>query len=120
MSDTAPSQQETSHTYSVGRFLYLTAAINGGVILIIEILGAKMLSPFFGTSHFVWTAQIASTLISLACGYYFGGWLADRKPKLDGLFLCMGGRPSIWHLPPLCWSRWPTFSWALNLPSDPS
>ncbi|MEK9948504.1 MAG: fused MFS/spermidine synthase [Verrucomicrobiales bacterium] len=91
MSDTAPSQQETSHTYSVGRFLYLTAAINGGVILIIEILGAKMLSPFFGTSHFVWTAQIASTLISLACGYYFGGWLADRKPKLDGLFLCMGG-----------------------------
>ena len=47
MSDTAPSQQETSHTYSVGRFLYLTAAINGGVILIIEILGAKMLSPFW-------------------------------------------------------------------------
>ena len=91
MSDTAPSQQETSHNYSVGRFLYLTAAINGGVILIIEILGAKMLSPFFGTSHFVWTAQITSTLISLACGYYFGGWLADRKPKLDGLFLCMGG-----------------------------
>ena len=57
----------------MGRFLYLTAAINGGVILVIEILGAKMQSPFFGTSHFVWTAQIAATLLSLACGYYFGG-----------------------------------------------
>ncbi len=73
----------------MGRFLYLTAAINGGVILVIEILGAKMLSPFFGTSHFVWTAQIAATLLSLACGYYFGGWLADRKPNLSGLYTCM-------------------------------
>ena len=55
------------------RYLYLTAAITGGVILIIEILGAKMLAPYLGTSHFVWTAQIAVTLISLAVGYYLGG-----------------------------------------------
>ncbi len=70
-------------------FLYLTAAINGGVILIVEILGAKMLSPFFGTSHFVWTAQITATLISLACGYYYGGWIADNKPQLSRLYYCM-------------------------------
>ncbi|MBT5925969.1 MAG: fused MFS/spermidine synthase [Verrucomicrobia bacterium] len=70
-------------------FLYLTAAINGGVILIVEILGAKMLSPFFGTSHFVWTAQITATLISLACGYYYGGWIADKKPNLARLYYCM-------------------------------
>jgi predicted membrane-bound spermidine synthase len=70
-------------------FLYLTAAINGGVILIVEILGAKMLSPYFGTSHFVWTAQIAATLISLAFGYYYGGRMADRKPHLARLFYAM-------------------------------
>jgi spermidine synthase len=72
-------------------FLYLTAAINGGVILIVEILGAKMLSPYFGTSHFVWTAQITATLISLACGYYYGGWMADKQPNLKRLFYCMLG-----------------------------
>jgi len=41
--------------------------------MIVEILGAKMLSPFIGLSHFVWTAQIAVTLVALACGYYVGG-----------------------------------------------
>ena len=35
------------------RFLYATAGITGAAILIVEILGAKMLAPFVGTSHFV-------------------------------------------------------------------
>ena len=58
-------------------FLYFTAAMTGAGILIVEILGAKMLSPFLGTSHFVWTAQIAVTLVALSLGYYIGGWLVD-------------------------------------------
>ena len=68
------------------RYLYFTAAVTGAVILIVEILGAKMLSPYLGTSHFVWTAQIAVTLVSLATGYYFGGRLADRSQKLASLY----------------------------------
>lgn len=71
------------------RFLYATAGITGAAILIVEILGAKMLAPFVGTSHFVWTAQIAVTLMSLAVGYYFGGWLVDRSPKLSRLYICI-------------------------------
>ena len=58
-------------------FLYITAAITGAVILIVEILGAKLLSPYLGTSHFVWTSQIAVTLVALSFGYYAGGWLVD-------------------------------------------
>src|SRR6476620_31105 len=68
------------------RFLYATAGITGGAILIVEILGAKMLAPYVGTSHFVWTAQIAVTLVSLATGYYFGGWLVDRTPRVSHLY----------------------------------
>ena len=68
------------------RYLYLTAATTGAAIMVVEILGAKMLSPFVGLSHFVWTAQIAVTLVALACGYYAGGRLADRSPKLTGLY----------------------------------
>jgi len=71
------------------RFLYLTAAITGAAILVVEILGAKMLSPYVGTSHFVWTAQITVTLISLALGYYLGGRLVDLSPRLDRLFFCI-------------------------------
>lgn len=59
------------------RYLYFTSIISGAAIMIIEILGAKMLAPYMGTSHFVWTAQIAVTLISLAAGYYLGGKIVD-------------------------------------------
>lgn len=49
--------------------------------MIVEILGAKMLAPYVGTSHFVWTAQIAVTLAALSTGYYLGGMMADRLPR---------------------------------------
>lgn len=71
------------------RYLYFTAAVTGGCIMIVEILGAKMLSPYLGTSHFVWTAQIAVTLVALACGYYAGGWLVDRSLKLGRMYGCI-------------------------------
>lgn len=45
-----------------------------------------MLAPYFGTSHFVWTAQIAVTLLALASGYALGGRLADRQGALAKLF----------------------------------
>jgi spermidine synthase len=84
----APSQVQPLGT-PLRRYLYFTAAVTGAAILIVEILGAKMLSPYVGTSHFVWTAQIAVTLVSLATGYYFGGWLVDRSQKLGRLYLCI-------------------------------
>jgi spermidine synthase len=83
------SGQTDEITPGLTRFLYLTAAITGAAILIVEILGAKMLSPFVGTSHFVWTAQITITLLSLAVGYYFGGWLVDRSRELARLYNCL-------------------------------
>src|SRR5881296_3566747 len=68
------------------RYLYFSAAVTGGAIMIVEILGAKMLSPYVGLSHFVWTAQIAVTLVALALGYYVGGRVVDRTQDLDWLY----------------------------------
>ncbi|MEI6874757.1 MAG: fused MFS/spermidine synthase, partial [Spirochaetota bacterium] len=70
-------------------YLYATACVAGAAIMIVEILGAKMLAPFFGTSHFVWTAQIAVTLAALALGYYAGGRIADRFTSLAWLYLAI-------------------------------
>src|SRR5512145_753313 len=67
-------------------YFYATATVAGAAVMIIEILGAKMLAPFFGTSHFVWTAQIAVTLVALAAGYYAGGRWADSGPRPARLF----------------------------------
>ena len=68
------------------RYLYLTAAVTGAAIMIVEILGAKMLAPYIGLSHFVWTAQIAVTLVALSCGYYVGGKLADFSQRPARLY----------------------------------
>ena len=74
---------------SLRRYLYFTAAVTGAAVMVVEILGAKMLAPYIGTSHFVWTAQIAVTLVALACGYYWGGVLADRSQDLNRLYGCI-------------------------------
>jgi spermidine synthase len=76
---------------SLRRYLYFTAALTGAAIMIVEILGAKMLSPYVGLSHFVWTAQIAVTLVALACGYYVGGRSADRSQGLSWLYWAILG-----------------------------
>ena len=76
-------------TPALRQFLYITAGLYGAGVLVVEILGAKMLAPYFGTSHFVWTAQIAVTLVSLSLGYYIGGWLVDRNADLGRLFSCI-------------------------------
>lgn len=81
---TPPPEPKTSD--ALRRYLYVTAAVTGGAIMVVEILGAKMLSPFVGMSHFVWTAQIAVTLVALAAGYYAGGKLADRSQQLSRLY----------------------------------
>jgi predicted membrane-bound spermidine synthase len=54
--------------------------------MVVEILGAKMLAPWFGTSHFVWTAQITVTLVALAVGYYAGGRFVGDSAKLGRLY----------------------------------
>src|SRR5437867_6351760 len=81
-----PLVPELSPSIGLRRYLYSTAAITGAAIMIVEILGAKMLSPYLGTSHFVWTAQIAVTLVALACGYYVGGRLVDKSLRLSRLY----------------------------------
>ena len=81
---TAP--EPTPLSPALRRYFYGTAAVTGAAIMIVEILGAKMLSPYVGTSHFVWTAQIAITLIALTLGYYVGGRFVDRAPRPGGLY----------------------------------
>ncbi len=77
--------------------------------MVVEILGAKLLSPFVGTSHFVWTAQIGVTLIALATGYYAGGWIAQRSPRLTWLYAGMLvaaaylGSGVLWHAEAALW-----------------
>lgn len=55
--------------------------IAGMASLGLEMLGPRLMAPFFGTSLFIWANQIGFTLIYLSLGYYIGGRLADRYPS---------------------------------------
>lgn len=56
----------------------LIAFLTGAAVMILEIVGARLIAPVFGTSTYVWTAMIGVILGSLAIGYAVGGKMADR------------------------------------------
>src|SRR5687768_1782496 len=54
----------------------------GALVMVFEIIGSRILSPFIGTSTYVWTSLIGVILASLSLGYWSGGRLADRRPDV--------------------------------------
>jgi spermidine synthase len=52
-------------------------------VMILELLGTRIIGPFYGVSLYVWSSLIAVTLIALATGYFVGGKLADQAPRLQ-------------------------------------
>ncbi|MDZ7318801.1 MAG: fused MFS/spermidine synthase [candidate division KSB1 bacterium] len=77
--------------------LYLIVSVSGASILALEILGTRILGPFYGVSIFLWSALITVTLAALSIGYFIGGWWADRGAKLERLSLMLGGA-GVWLL----------------------
>ena len=57
------------------------AFISGFCIMTIEMLGARILSPFFGGSLSVWGSIITIFMLALALGYLLGGRLSTRTPS---------------------------------------
>ncbi|MCA0431259.1 MAG: fused MFS/spermidine synthase [Bacteroidetes bacterium] len=45
----------------------------------IELCGARLLSPIYGTSLYVWSSVLALTLAGLATGYFFGAFLSLKE-----------------------------------------
>jgi spermidine synthase len=50
----------------------------GAVVLSLELLASRILTPFFGVSLYIWTSILSVTLIFLAIGYQFGGWVTSK------------------------------------------
>jgi spermidine synthase/MFS family permease len=66
--------------------LYLTVFLTGAAVMVIELLGTRLIAPFYGVSLYVWSSLISVTMIALALGYFAGGYWADRA-KRTGLSL---------------------------------
>lgn len=67
-------------------YLVLTSLLCGALVMVIEVLGSRVIGPFYGVSLFVWTSLITVTLVALALGYVAGGFFADRRADPDWLY----------------------------------
>lgn len=81
------------NSQSLFYFLLIVSFCEGGTVMACELAGAKLIAPYFGTSLYVWAAVLAVTLGGLACGYWLGGQLAQKRGSVNtlGILLCVAG-----------------------------
>ncbi len=65
--------------------LHAVVFVCGAVLMGLEIVGSRILAPYFGNSIFVWGSLISVVLAALSLGYWLGGIVADRWPRLSVL-----------------------------------
>jgi len=57
--------------------VYLTVSICGWLVMELEVLGTRVLTPYFGSEVYVVMGSVIGVfLLSLAVGYLVGGWLS--------------------------------------------
>ncbi|GHG03683.1 fused MFS/spermidine synthase [Thalassotalea marina] len=73
--------------------VYFLAFSSGFSIMGIELLGGRILAPYFGSSVHIWGSIITVFMLSLSLGYLFGGKLSTLNPSLKryGLIFILSG-----------------------------
>ena len=82
------------------RLTILVLAFGGGfVIMSLELLGGRIMAPYFGSSIYVWGSIISVFMLSLALGYLIGGRLSVREPSLIKFgYIFLGGALCLYPL----------------------
>lgn len=65
------------------------AFTEGAAVMATQLVGAKMLTPVYGSSLYVWGSILGITLVALSSGYFLGGLLSHRKNRESILFWCL-------------------------------
>jgi hypothetical protein len=63
--------------------IYALAFCSGFCIMGIELLGGRILAPFFGSSVHIWGSIITVFMLSLSLGYLIGGKLSTKTANLN-------------------------------------
>jgi spermidine synthase len=72
-------------TISKGGY-YTISFLEGGAVMVIELLGAKIIAPYYGASLYVWSSVLGVTLGGLALGYFLGGHFSAKYNNQKLLF----------------------------------
>ena len=69
--------------------IYLIAGWSGFAVMGLELLGGRLLAPYFGSSIYVWGAIITVFMLALSLGYLAGGRVSLHSPDLRRLALIL-------------------------------
>ena len=97
--------------------IFTLAFVGGFIIMSLELLGGRVLAPYFGNSIYIWGSIITVFMLSLAIGYLIGGRLSVRNPSLPrfaGIFILSG-----LLLYPLVFFAQPVMAWYFDHVIDP-
>jgi cytochrome c oxidase subunit IV len=79
MDDDRPSTR--GRTAALGALVFF----GGFAVMVLEIVGARYLQPWFGSAFYVWVSQIGVVMMALAMGYAVGGKMADSWKRAQYL-----------------------------------
>ncbi len=104
---------------TTSRFLLVSVLAFGGgfSIMSLELLGGRILAPWFGGSVYVWGSIITVFMLSLALGYLFGGRLSLFTPTL-GRFGCIFLLAAAILYPTIYFAE-PLMAWTFERIEDP-
>jgi hypothetical protein len=78
-----PGLESNTHSRLVNWSVLTLAFTSGFIIMSIEMLGGRILAPYFGSSIYVWGSIITVFMVALAVGYLTGGHLSMMQPRLS-------------------------------------
>ena len=75
------NQQNKSKYPASFWYLISISIIEGGAVMAVELLGAKLIAPSYGASLYVWATTLAVTMGGLTTGYLLGGIISEKYPN---------------------------------------
>ena len=68
-----------------GKFwrLGLLVFSSGAMVMALELMASRILTPVFGSTTYTWGSLIGVILAGLSLGYYLGGKIADKNPQFQ-------------------------------------
>lgn len=78
-----PGLESKTQSRLVNWSVLALAFTSGFIIMSIEMLGGRILAPYFGSSIYVWGSIITVFMVALAVGYLTGGHLSLMQPRLS-------------------------------------
>jgi len=67
---------------NMGQLKILTFT-SGAIIMALEIVTSRILTPVFGSTIYTWGSLIGVILSGLSLGYFLGGKVSDKNPKFE-------------------------------------